>query len=95
MKTIIITAIIALSLGIGGTLLLHKPSIKKPTDETIMTAKFTFKDQQKFFWQIQKNAYMLANAKDTAIHQKQAAMDSIAMATSWLGNNIDSIYTNR
>lgn len=95
MNKIIITAIVALALGIGGTLFFHHPTIKKPTDETIMTARFTFKDQQKFFWQIQKNAVALANAKDTAVHQKQAAMDSLIMATSWLGNNIDSIYTNR
>ena len=92
MKTVIAT-IAALIIGIGGTVYFYHPTVKKPTAETVMAAKFKYKELQSFFYMINKNTAVLYYSKDTT--QKKLAVDSINMANAWLGNNIDSIYTGR
>ena len=93
MNKTIIAVVITAAICIGGTLLLHKPSMHKPTDETVMMAKFKLKEYNDYSRTITKSMNVLA-FDSSRVHRK-VAVDSFVIMMNWMSNVIDSIYTNR
>ena len=89
MKTIIIAAI-ALTIGIGGTLVFYKPKPKKIEPETVLSATFKAKEWNNFFAVFDKQFRAYEVAKDTTA--RKAAKDTLYAIFPTIFKNIDSSY---
>lgn len=89
-KNVALAVVFGLLLGATGMFLFYKPSFKKPTDDTVMTAKFTLKEYNDYSHTINRSMNTLA-LDSSRVHRKNA-IDSFVIVTNWMSGVIDSIY---